>query len=84
MALLSTRPSFRQDVIFMGHRGSIAAKVIGYCGFVPCRHAYEQAEAVNVTTAFRSGKLRGARLLIRNDQLDDNAVLIGKGWWLSK
>jgi protein-L-isoaspartate(D-aspartate) O-methyltransferase len=56
-----TRPSFRRDAIYMGGRGSIAAKVVGYCGFIPCRDAYEQAEAANVTTAFRSDKLRGAR-----------------------
>ena len=65
-------------------KGSIAAKVIGYCGFVPCRDAFVQAEAANVTAAFRSGKLRGAQSLIRNDEPNDNAVLIGKGWWLSK
>jgi protein-L-isoaspartate(D-aspartate) O-methyltransferase len=64
-------------------QGSIAAKVIGYCGFVPCRDAFEAAEAANVTAAFSSG-LRKARSLIRNDEPDDNAVLIGKGWWLSK
>lgn len=65
-------------------QGSIAAKVTGYCGFVPCRDAFEEAEAANVTAAFRSGKLREARSLVRNDEPDDNVVLIGKGWWLSK
>jgi protein-L-isoaspartate(D-aspartate) O-methyltransferase len=57
--LLLTKPKLRPDAIFIGDRGSIGAKVIGYCGFVPCRDAFEQAEAVNVTAAFRSGKLRG-------------------------
>jgi protein-L-isoaspartate(D-aspartate) O-methyltransferase len=64
-------------------QGSIAAKVIGYCGFVPCRDAYDPAEAANVSAAFYSG-LWNARALIRNDEPDDNAALIGKGWWLSK
>jgi protein-L-isoaspartate(D-aspartate) O-methyltransferase len=64
-------------------QGLIAAKVIGFCGFVPCRDAFEPAEAANVTAAFHSG-LWKARSLIRNDEPDDNAVLIGKGWWLSK
>lgn len=82
--LLLTRHTFRRTAIFTGDRGSIAAKVIGYCGFVPCQDAYEQAEAANVTTAFRSGKLRAARSFVRNDEPDFNAVLIGKGWWLSK
>lgn len=82
VTLLLTRAGFRPGAI--GDPGSIAAKLIGYCGFVPCRDAYEQAEAANVTTAFRSGKLRGARSLVRNDEPNDNAVLIGKGWWLSK
>jgi protein-L-isoaspartate(D-aspartate) O-methyltransferase len=63
--------------------GSNAAKVIGYCGFVPCRDAFEPAEAANVTAAFYSG-LWKARSLVRNDEPDNNAVLIGKGWWLSK
>jgi protein-L-isoaspartate(D-aspartate) O-methyltransferase len=62
---------------------SISAKVIGYCGFIPCRDAYDAAEAANVTAAFYSG-LWKARSLIRNDEPDHNAVLIGKGWWLSK
>jgi hypothetical protein len=35
-----------------------------------------------VTAAFYSG-LWKARSLIRNDEPDENAVLIGKGWWLS-
>lgn len=81
VTLLLTRPG--RDVIFMGDRGSMAAKVIGHCGFVPCRDAYDPAEADNVSAAFYSG-LWKARLLIRNDEPDHNAVLTGKGWWLSK
>jgi protein-L-isoaspartate(D-aspartate) O-methyltransferase len=65
-------------------QGSIAAKVIGYCGFVRCQDAFEPAEAANVTAAFSSGELWKVRSLIRNDEPDDKAVLIGKGWWLSK
>jgi len=65
-------------------QGSIATRVIGYCGFVPCRDAFEPAEATKVTAAFYSGALWKARSLIRNDEPDQNAVLIGKGWWLSK
>jgi len=57
--------------------------VIGYCGFVPCRDAFEAAEAAKVTAAFYSD-LWKARSLIRNDEPNENAVLIGKGWWLSK
>jgi protein-L-isoaspartate(D-aspartate) O-methyltransferase len=64
-------------------QGSIAAKVIGYCGFVRCRDAFEAAEAAKVSAAFYSG-LWKARSLIRDDEPDENAVLIGKGWWLSK
>jgi len=83
LSLLLTRPGLEQDVIFIGDPAPIAAKVIGYCGFVACRDAYDPAEAANVTAAFYSG-LWKARSLIRNDQPDDNAVLVGKGWWLSK
>jgi len=51
---------------------------------LPCREAFEPAEAANVTAALRSGELWKARSLISNDEPDDNAVLIGKEWWLSK
>jgi protein-L-isoaspartate(D-aspartate) O-methyltransferase len=81
VALLLTR--FQHDVIFIGDRASITAKVICHCGFVACRDAYDQVEAARVSAAFYSG-LWTARSLIRNDRPDDNAVLIGKGWWLSK
>jgi protein-L-isoaspartate(D-aspartate) O-methyltransferase len=81
VTLLLTRPP--HGVIFIGERASIAAKVIGHCGFVTCRDAYDPAEAANVSAAFYSG-LWNARSLIRNDEPDENAVLIGKGWWLSK
>jgi protein-L-isoaspartate(D-aspartate) O-methyltransferase len=64
-------------------QGSIAAKVIGYCRFVLCRDAYDAAEAANVTAAFYSG-LWKVRSFIRNEEPDHNAVLIGKGWWLSR
>jgi len=66
-----------------GDRNAMAAKVIGRCAFVACRDAYDLAEAANVSAAFYSG-LWQAQSLIRNDEPDDNAVLIGKGWWLSK
>jgi protein-L-isoaspartate(D-aspartate) O-methyltransferase len=82
VSLLLTRPRLRPGAIFIGDRGSIAAKVIGYCGFVPCRDAYDPTEAANVTAAF-SG-LSEAQSLIRNDKPEAKAVLIGKGWWLSK
>jgi protein-L-isoaspartate(D-aspartate) O-methyltransferase len=62
---------------------SIAAKVTGFCAFIPCQDAFEAAEAANVSAASHSG-LWKARSLVRNDEPDDNAVLIGKGWWLSK
>jgi protein-L-isoaspartate(D-aspartate) O-methyltransferase len=65
-------------------KGSIAVRVIGFCGFVPCRDAFEDAEAAKVTAAFYSGELWKARSLIRNDEPDQKAVLIGKGWWISK
>jgi protein-L-isoaspartate(D-aspartate) O-methyltransferase len=63
---------------------ALAAKVIGYCSFVPCQGAFEPDEAAHVTAAFRSGTLRKTRSLIRNDKPDNNAVLIGEGWWLSR
>jgi len=65
-------------------QSAFSAKVIGYCAFVPCQGAFDETEAAHVTAAFRTGKLRNARSLIRNDRPDDEAVLIGKGWWLTK
>jgi protein-L-isoaspartate(D-aspartate) O-methyltransferase len=64
-------------------KGGFAARTIGYCGFVPCRDAWDAAEAERVTTAVWSGAIWKTRSLIRNDAPDDGAVLIGAGWWLS-
>jgi protein-L-isoaspartate(D-aspartate) O-methyltransferase len=82
VSLLLTRPQRRPGAIFIGDGGSFSAKMIGYCGFIACRDAYDLAEAANVTAAF-SG-LSGVRVLIRNNQPDDKAILTGEGWWLSK
>ena len=82
VSLLVGKPLYVTDQIRV--QGSLTARVIGFCGFVPCRDAFDPAEAANVTKAFYSGELRKARSLVRNDEPDDNAVLIGKGWWLSK
>jgi len=62
---------------------SFAARVVGYCQFIPCRDAFDQDEASRVTAAFRSGVLWTVKSLVRNHQPDDTAVVIGKGWWLS-
>jgi protein-L-isoaspartate(D-aspartate) O-methyltransferase len=62
---------------------SFAARVAGYCQFIPCRDAFDQDEASRVTAAFRSGVLWTVQSLVRNQQPDDTAVIIGKGWWLS-
>ena len=64
-------------------KGSFAARVIGYCGFVACRDAWDAGEAARVTAAIYSGKLWMAQSLIRNDEADSSAVLVGKGWWFS-
>jgi len=63
--------------------GSFTAKVLGYCGFIPCRGAWDAGEAAHVTAAFHSGELWKARSLVRDDEPDASAVLIGDGWWLS-
>jgi protein-L-isoaspartate(D-aspartate) O-methyltransferase len=62
---------------------SFAAKPVGYCWFIPCVGATDSDEALRVTAAFQTGKLWMAQSLIRNDEADDSAVLIGEGWWLS-
>jgi protein-L-isoaspartate(D-aspartate) O-methyltransferase len=58
-------------------------RLLGYCRFVPCADAFDDNEADRVTVAFRSGELWKARSLVRNDQADSSAVLVGNGWWLS-
>lgn len=63
--------------------GSFATRVIAYCGFVACRDAWDAGEAAHVTAAVWSGAIWKAQSLIRNDEADSGAVLIGKGWWLS-
>jgi hypothetical protein len=65
-------------------QNAVSAKAIGYCAFVPCQGAFDEAKAAHVTAAFRSDKLRNAQSLIRNDEPDGKAVLIGKGWRLTK
>jgi hypothetical protein len=57
--------------------------VIGFCLFIPCQDAFDQDEANRVTTAFRSGAIWTTQSLVRNDQSDETAVLVGNGWWLS-
>jgi protein-L-isoaspartate(D-aspartate) O-methyltransferase len=65
-------------------KGSFAARVIGYCLFIPCQDAYDAGEAARVTAAVYSGELWKTRSLIRNnDEADTSAVLIGEGWRLS-
>jgi protein-L-isoaspartate(D-aspartate) O-methyltransferase len=60
-----------------------AAGVIGFCLFIPCQDAFDQDEASRVTMAYRSGALWTTQSLVRNDQPDETAVLVGNGWWLS-
>lgn len=62
---------------------AFAARVIDYCQFIACQGAFDEAEAARVAAAFRSGALWAARSVIRNDQPDGSAVLVGNGWWLS-
>jgi len=64
-------------------KNAFSAKPVGYCGFIDCVGATDADEGVAVTAAFRSGELWKVQSLIRNDQPDKAAVLIGKGWWLS-
>jgi hypothetical protein len=60
-----------------------SARVIGFCIFIPCEGAFDAEEASDVTAAFQAGTLWMIQSLVRNDQPDDTAVLVGDGWWLS-
>ena len=62
---------------------AFVSRAVGYCQFIPCRDAFDQDEADRVTTAFQSGALWTVRSVVRNNQPDDTAVLVGNGWWLS-
>jgi len=62
---------------------SFPATVIGFCLFIPCQGAFDEDEAMRVTAAFRSGALWTAQSLVRDNQPDEAAVLVGDGWWLS-
>jgi protein-L-isoaspartate(D-aspartate) O-methyltransferase len=62
---------------------SFAARVIGFCVFIPCQDAFDQDEAARVTAAFRSDALLTIQSLVRDGGSDDTAVLVGEGWWLS-
>jgi hypothetical protein len=48
-----------------------------------CFGATDPNEGTRVTAAFESGALWKVRSLIRNEDPDDSAILIGRGWWLS-
>jgi protein-L-isoaspartate(D-aspartate) O-methyltransferase len=62
---------------------AFSARVIGYCLFIPCQGAVDQDEAGAVTATFRSEALWTIQSLVRNNQPDDTAVLVGDGWWFS-
>jgi protein-L-isoaspartate(D-aspartate) O-methyltransferase len=82
---LSGSPSIATGVSLLGTRlrDSFAARVVGYCGFIGCVGATDIDEGFRVAAAFRTGELWKAQSLFRSDKPDENAVLIGKGWWLS-
>jgi protein-L-isoaspartate(D-aspartate) O-methyltransferase len=82
---LSGSPSIQTGVSLLVTRlkDSFAARVVGYCGFIGCVGATDLDEGFRVAAAVRTGELWKAQSLFRNDQPDNNAVLIGKGWWLS-
>jgi protein-L-isoaspartate(D-aspartate) O-methyltransferase len=67
------------SLLITRRNGSFAAKVIGFCGFIRCRNAWDEEEAAQVTAAFRSGQLWKAQSLIRGGEPDANAVLTGDG-----
>ena len=62
---------------------AFASRAIGYSAFIDCGGATDADEGARVAAAFHSGALWRTRSLIRDDKPDDNAVLIGTGWWLS-
>jgi protein-L-isoaspartate(D-aspartate) O-methyltransferase len=64
-------------------QNTLSARAVGYCGFVDCVGATDPIEGLGVAAAFRSGELWKAQSLLRDDQPDKSAVLVGKGWWLS-
>jgi protein-L-isoaspartate(D-aspartate) O-methyltransferase len=82
---LSGAPSMQTGVSLLVTRlkDSFAARVVGYCGFIGCVGATDLDEGFRVAAAIRTGELWKAQSLVRNEQPDKNAVLIGKGWWLS-
>ncbi len=82
---LSGSPSIQTGVSLLVTRlkDSFAARGVGYCGFIGCVGATDLDEGFRVAAAIRTGELWKAQSLFRNDQPDNNAVLIGKGWWLS-
>jgi protein-L-isoaspartate(D-aspartate) O-methyltransferase len=71
------------SLLITRRKQAFPAGVIGFCLFIPCQDAFDQDEASRVTAAFRSGALWAAQSLVRNDQPDETAVLVGNGWWLS-
>jgi protein-L-isoaspartate(D-aspartate) O-methyltransferase len=71
------------SVLIRRLRDGFCAQAIGFCLFIPCEGAFDQAEASSVTAAFSAGTLWMIQSLVRNNQPDDTAVLVGDGWWFS-
>jgi protein-L-isoaspartate(D-aspartate) O-methyltransferase len=74
---------FGVSLLVTRRKDRFAARVVGYCGFIDCAGAVDLVEGLSVVAAFRSGELWKAQSLFRDDQPDNSAVMIGKGWWLS-
>jgi protein-L-isoaspartate(D-aspartate) O-methyltransferase len=56
------------------------------CGakFVGCSGARDAADERGVAECFRRGEANTVRSLQRNDEPDETAWCVGRGWWLSK
>lgn len=63
--------------------GAHAVRIVSGAAFIPCIGAADDAEAMAVTQALMNGGHAGVRSLVRDDEPDASAWLVGKGWWLS-
>lgn len=73
----------RGGMLLVTRRSSgYAARLVCWCGFIPCIGAQDAADAAVLDAAFQQSwdEVRSLRL---DDQPDDTAWAVGDGWWLS-
>lgn len=63
--------------------GVMAARFVMEVAFIPCVGARDAESEMQLTEAFRGGRLGEVRTLYRDNEPDESVWSLGPGWWLS-